>query len=168
MGCVFHFFLIVVFFSVSEVSLLLYVAQHTGLLFTMACCVFTGILGGYLVRHQGLATLAKIKKALENSELPADEAIEAVILFAVGILLCVPGFITDTMGFLMVVPAIRKAVARSLIDQFKQQLANGSVKIVHPFSSSQPSPPNPGNNNSQIENAEIIEEKDNKNNPEKD
>ncbi|MEW6712686.1 MAG: FxsA family protein, partial [Candidatus Riflebacteria bacterium] len=142
MGCVFYFFLIVAFFSISEVSLLLYVAQHTGLVFTMACCVFTGLLGGYLVRQQGIATLAKIRRALEMGELPADEAIEAVILFTVGILLCVPGFITDTMGFLMVVPAIRKMVARSLIDQFKQQIANGNVKIVHPFSSAQPSPPN--------------------------
>ncbi|OGK07747.1 MAG: hypothetical protein A2W80_06135 [Candidatus Riflebacteria bacterium GWC2_50_8] len=117
------------FFSVSEVYLLLLVAQHTSLLFTMACCVFTGIAGGYLVRQQGLATLARIKQTLESGVLPADEAIEAMLLLIVGVLLCVPGFITDTLGFLIIIPGIRSMVAKHLVKRFKAEIDSGRFKV---------------------------------------
>ncbi|MBU1109170.1 MAG: FxsA family protein [Candidatus Riflebacteria bacterium] len=129
MGCIFHFFLIVTFFSISEVYLLLFVAQNTSLLFTMACCAFTGVVGGYFVRQQGLITLSKIKQTIESGVLPADEAIEALLLLIVGILLCVPGFITDFMGFLIIIPGIRNMVAKRLVKSFKAEIGSGRFKV---------------------------------------
>jgi UPF0716 protein FxsA len=129
MGCIIYFFLIVTFFSVSEVTLLLYVAQRTGIVFTMACCVVTGILGGYFVKQQGLLTLAKIRQTLDQGELPAEEAIEALLLLIVGVLLCVPGFITDFLGFLTIIPFFRAIAAKILMQNFKQSLKNGQFKF---------------------------------------
>ncbi|MDN5280116.1 MAG: protein FxsA [Clostridiales bacterium] len=163
MGCIIYFFLIVTFFSVSEVAMLLYVAQQTSLLFTMACCVFTGIVGGFFVRQQGLLTLAKIKKTLEQGAIPADEAIEGLLLLIVGILLCVPGFITDFLGFLIIIPPIRAMVARVLVDRFKAGLATGQFKVYTPgnMSSDQPfSGQKKSSAENEIENATIIEVKE--------
>lgn len=158
MGCIFYFFLTVTFFSVSEVSVLLYVAQHTGIVFTMLCCAFTGILGGYFVRQQGLATLARFKQTLDQGALPADEAVEGLLLLIVGVLLCVPGFITDTMGFLIVIPGIRKIVARMLIKSIQENIKAGTIKFhTQAFDPAQEGK-NPEPQNDEIENATIIEE----------
>jgi UPF0716 protein FxsA len=167
MGCILYFFITVTFFSVSEVALLLYVAEQTSLLFTMLCCAFTGIVGGFFVRQQGLSTLAKIKKSLNNGEIPADEAIGALLLLIVGVLLCVPGFITDFMGFLIIIPFIRKLVASYLIKQFKTGLDSGQFKV---YSNQQPAgetaqePGRRPTGENEIENATIVEvvEDDNK------
>ncbi|NLF96282.1 MAG: FxsA family protein [Candidatus Riflebacteria bacterium] len=172
MGCIFQFFLLVTFFSVSEVYLLLLVAQHTGLLFTMACCVFTGIVGGYFVRQQGMQTLVRIRQTLEGGALPADEAVEGLLLLIVGVLLCVPGFITDTLGFLIIVPAIRNFVARRLVKRFKAGIDTGQFKVYTSGSSVRQ---DPGDHRqydeparpaeSEIENATIVDQRDNDEKP---
>ncbi|PKL46534.1 MAG: hypothetical protein CVV42_16015 [Candidatus Riflebacteria bacterium HGW-Riflebacteria-2] len=172
MGCIFQFFLLVTFFSVSEVYLLLLVAQHTGLLFTMACCVVTGIVGGYFVRQQGIQTLVRIRQTLEGGALPADEAVEGLLLLIVGVLLCVPGFITDTLGFLIIVPAIRNFVAKRLVKRFKSGIDTGQFRVYTSGSSAQQDshehrqPEEPIRpSEAEIENATIVDQRDNDDNP---
>lgn len=165
MGCIFKFFLLVTFFSVSEVAVLLWVATNTGLLFTMACCVFTGILGGYLVKEQGLQTLNRIQTAVNQGQLPADEAVEALMLLIVGILLCVPGFITDTMGFLIIVPTIRKTVAAVIVKHLTQMIATGQVHVFTTetkVDSAENKWQNKKPDTQEIENAEIVDESNKK------
>ncbi len=161
MGCVFRFFLLVTFFSVSEVAILLWVTAHTGLLFTIACCVFTGVLGGYLVREQGLQTFSRIQATMKDGQIPADEAVEALMLFVVGILLCVPGFITDTLGFLIIIPSVRKLVASMVTHQIKNMIASGHIHVFN--SDGRQTHENYRNtakkaDTNEIENAEIIDE----------
>ncbi len=168
MGCVIQFFFIVLFFSISEVSLLLWVTEHTNILFTIGCCVFTGIVGGYFVRQQGLVTLNKIQATISEGKLPADEAVEALMLLIVGILLCLPGFITDTMGFLIIIPFIRKPIANILVKYLSTLISRGTVANVNIYSnvSSQSTQDSGQYNNikftdesdDKIEEAEIISE----------
>lgn len=158
MGCVLQFFLLVTFFSVSEVSLLLWVASKTGLLFTMGCCVFTGLLGGYLVREQGLQTLGKIQQAINAGQIPADEAVEGLMLLVVGVLLCVPGFITDTLGFLIIVPFIRKSIAKLVVERIKAMIMSGQIKVHTPGFASENAVSSHEKADERIENAEIVEE----------
>jgi len=161
MGCVFRFFLLVTFFSVSEVAILLWVASNTGLMFTMACCVFTGILGGYLVKAQGLQTLNRIQVSINQGQLPADEAVEALMLLIVGILLCVPGFITDALGFLVIIPAVRKTVAGIVVKHISSMIASGKVHVFTPGARNSPEEyfrESKKPDAEEIENAEIIEE----------
>ncbi len=158
MGCVVRFFFLVTFFSVSEVAILLWVAQHTSLLFTIACCVFTGILGGYLVRKQGLQTLVRIQNSINSGKIPADEGIEALLLLIVGVLLCVPGFITDTLGFLIVVPAIRSFIARLMVKELQKAVASGQIHTFHTNRSCNDCNVRSETGDAAVENAEIIEE----------
>lgn len=158
MGCVFYFFLLVTFFSVSEVTLLLWVANQTGFLFTMGVCVFTGLLGGYMVKQQGLQTFQKIQGAINVGQIPADEAVEALMIFVVGILLCVPGFITDSLGFLMLIPLIRKLAARSVVEHIKSAIKAGHIKVQTPDYSNVDADNFIKTPTDRIENAEIIEE----------
>lgn len=160
MGCIAYFFFTVTFFSISEVSLLLYVAGKTGIAFTMICCALTGIIGGYFVKSQGLETFSRIKKSLGQGQIPADETVEALLLLIVGVLLCVPGFITDILGFLIIVPGFRKMIAATLVQRFKAGINSGQFKVYGQFNETNDTnlneEPQEDSENS-IENATIIE-----------
>jgi len=104
------FFFTVLFLSVAELLLLVRASQAMGFLATLGLCVLTGILGGALVRMQGLQTLNRMQGELAAGRLPADEILEGIALLLVGALLCVPGFLTDAIGGLMLIPGLRRVV----------------------------------------------------------
>ncbi len=158
MGCILRFLFLVTFFSISEVTVLLWVASNTNFLFTIFCCAFTGIVGGLLVRQQGLITLAKIKQSLSQGEVPADEAIGALMLLIVGVLLCVPGFITDTIGFIVIIPAFRKLFAKTLLEQLKANMKNGHINVFESGVKFSGTDFKSESDYSRVENAEIIDE----------
>lgn len=106
-----YFFLTVCFLSVAELMLLVRASEAVGFPPTLALCVLTGIVGGALVRHQGLQTLGRVQKEMASGRIPAAEILEGIVLLVTGALLCVPGFITDVLGGLMLVPPLRRRLA---------------------------------------------------------
>ena len=79
-----------------------------GALPTIALSVFTAVLGGLLVRMQGFAILFRAQSQLANREVPAFELLEGALLLMVGFALMLPGFITDAVGFLLLIPPLRR------------------------------------------------------------
>jgi len=122
MGWVARFFLLVVILSVTELYLLIWVAERTSLLMTLALCVLTGVVGGAMVRRQGLKTLAAIQKELSRGAMPAKNIVSGLILLMIGTFLLTPGFLTDTMAFLMLIPPVRQLVASRLVGYFKRRI----------------------------------------------
>lgn len=122
MGWIARFFLLVVFLSITELYLLIWVAGHTSILATLALCVLTGVVGGALVRKQGLQTLAKISQSLGAGQMPAQEIVSGLILLIIGTLFLTPGFLTDTAAFLLLFPPLRKVVAAGLISYFRHRI----------------------------------------------
>jgi len=117
-----QFFLTVIFVSFIELFLLIEVSQRFGLLFTLFSCVLTGMIGGAFVRSQGLTTWLQIQKKSAQGQLPAEELLGGVMLFLVGILLITPGYFTDVLGFLVLIPALRKGVARLIYHRLRSNL----------------------------------------------
>ena len=111
MSFVGRFFLLVLLLGFGELYLLVKVAALAGFATTLALCVLTGVVGGGLVRAQGLRTLLQIQTQLDRGEMPAREIVSGLVLLAVGLMLLTPGFITDTIGFLFLIPALRLAAA---------------------------------------------------------
>jgi UPF0716 protein FxsA len=108
------FFILVLVLGFAELWLLVNVASGIGFLGTLGLCIFTGMVGGALVRHQGLRTLQQIQQAVGRGEVPAVQIVSGLVLLIVGALLIVPGFITDILGFLMLVPGLRGLAAGRL------------------------------------------------------
>lgn len=134
MGFVARFFLLVTVLSMGELYLLVQVANQISFLPTLALCVLTGVLGGGLVRWQGLRCLREIQTNLGQGQVPADEIVSGLILLVIGTLLLTPGFITDTIAFTMLVPPIRLAVARwSLAALKKRAVIHQSGSFGGPF-----------------------------------
>ena len=119
---IFRFFLLVLFLSFAELYILVYVASKTGFLLTFSLCLLTGLVGGAMVRSQGLSTLTRIQKSLTSGQLPAREIVSGLILLVTGTLLLTPGFITDVAAFLFLAPPVRDLVAAGLIRYFRGRI----------------------------------------------
>jgi UPF0716 protein FxsA len=98
-----------------EIYLLLEVGSRVGVLPTVLLVVGTAVLGAWLVRRQGMSTLAKVQDALNRRELPALPLVEGAMLLLAGALLLTPGFFTDALGFLVLVSPLRERAARWLL-----------------------------------------------------
>lgn len=90
--------------------MLIEVGSELGAISTIALCVFTAVLGGLLVRWQGLSVLYRVREAVAREEMPAIEMLEGVVLLAVGVLLLLPGFITDGIGFALLITPVRRGL----------------------------------------------------------
>lgn len=116
-----RFFLLVLVLSLAELWLLVEMASRFSLGLTLALCILTGFLGGAMVRRQGISTLALIGQRLQAGQLPGQEILSGLILLVTGTLLLTPGFITDTVGFLLLVPPIRRFAANLLLAYFRKR-----------------------------------------------
>ncbi len=105
-----------------EIYVLIRVGAQIGALSTIALCIFTAVLGATLIRIQGLSALLRIRSGLDRGELPALEMLAAALLVIAGALLLTPGFVTDSFGFLLLVPAVRYAIARHVIERYSERM----------------------------------------------
>lgn len=102
--------LLFVLAPLGELYVLIEVGGEIGAGPTILLSLFTAFLGGWLVRMQGLSVLFRVQQTLAVGELPAVEMLEGAVLMVTGVLLLLPGFITDAAGFLMLVPPLRRGL----------------------------------------------------------
>ena len=100
-----------------ELYLLLVVGTRIGPLETFSLIVFTGVLGAALVRRQGLGVFHQIQRETLEGRVPALSMLEGVILLVAGALLVTPGLLTDSVGFLALVPPLRRLMAQQMADR---------------------------------------------------
>ena len=112
---------------VTELYILIEVGKRIGSLTTISIIIFTGILGAYLVKNQGFMILKKIQNDLNDGIMPGDSLIQGVIILAGGILLLTPGFVTDTVGFIFLIPASRNVIKKYLLKWLKGKIEKGNV-----------------------------------------
>ncbi len=124
MRILFLFFLIVPFV---EIYVLLQVGGLIGAFPTIFLVVFTAALGAWLLRRQGFATWQRFQTNLAQGTIPAYEMIEGPILLVGGALLLTPGFFTDALGFACLIPALRRKIARYIIENHLLTTASGSI-----------------------------------------
>lgn len=98
-----------------EIYLLIEVGSIIGAFPTVIAVVFTAVLGVTLIRIQGLSTLQKAQKSTDQGMLPATEMFEGLMLLFAAFCLLIPGFFTDAVGFLLLVPPLRALLASKII-----------------------------------------------------
>ncbi len=114
-------FLFALFIAVPivEMVVLIQVGQQIGALWTIALVLLTAFIGINLLRHQGLATLNRANWRMQSGQIPAQEMLEGILLAVGGALLLTPGFVTDSIGFLLLLPFTRQFFASRLMGRFK-------------------------------------------------
>jgi len=101
------FFIIFLVIPFSEVAVFAYAGDEIGIVNTLALCVLTAFIGGTMVKKQGLNTLTRAQSHFQGGKLPVQEIFDGFCLVATGALLITPGFVTDTIGFLLLIPPVR-------------------------------------------------------------
>ncbi|MDR0806841.1 MAG: FxsA family protein [Enterobacteriaceae bacterium] len=91
-----------------EMTIFVKVAAVIGVALTLILVILTSCLGVSLVRHQGLKTLIQMQEKLAQGENPAGEMVKSVSLLMAGFLLLIPGFFTDFLGLLLLLPPVQK------------------------------------------------------------
>lgn len=102
------FLLLFVGIPLTELYFLIKVGSEIGAFPTIFLTIFTALVGGYMVRRQGFSTLMKVRGMVDRGEVPAIEMMEGAVLLVCGFMLLLPGFITDVVGFVFLVPPIRR------------------------------------------------------------
>lgn len=120
-----------------ELWLLVGLAGQVGWPSTIAIALLTGLLGSWLTRQQGLATLWRIRNESASGQMPADALFDGALILVAGAVLITPGILTDTFGFALLIPPIRAVVKRGLKHWFKnhvklQTVTNGKVWTNQP------------------------------------
>lgn len=116
-------FLVVLTVPFAEIYLLLEIGGIIGALPTILLVVFTAIAGTYLLKQQGLSTFRQFQQNLAQGQVPAYEMIEGPIILMGGVLLLTPGFITDILGLICLIPTLRRRFAKYLIENHLIQSA---------------------------------------------
>ncbi|AWH89157.1 FxsA family protein [Limnobaculum parvum] len=91
-----------------EITIFIKVAAVFGVALTLILVILTSCLGVSLVRHQGLRTLIQMQEKMASGENPAGEMVKSVSLLLAGFLLLIPGFFTDFLGLLLLLPPVQK------------------------------------------------------------
>ncbi len=99
-----------------EIFLLLEVGSIIGAIPTILLVVSTAVVGANLVRQQGFATWQRLNNNLAQGIIPAYELTEGVLILAGGLLLITPGFFTDMLGFICLVPKLRHTIAQYVLE----------------------------------------------------
>lgn len=93
-----------------EIAAFVVIGGQIGVFPTLALVVVTAVIGSVLLRFQGFGLINRIQTEMNAGRVPARELVHGVMLLVAGVLLLTPGFVTDAVGFLLFVPAIRDAM----------------------------------------------------------
>lgn len=102
-----------------EVSLFIQVAHVFGVFLTLVLVIFTSVLGVSLVKNQGLKNFMLMQQKIAAGESPAAEMVKSVSLIIAGILLILPGFFTDFLGLLLLLPPVQKHLTVKLMPHLR-------------------------------------------------
>ncbi len=97
---------------IAEIAVLISVGSRIGVIATIALILVTAVAGVFLLRLQGLQILMQAQEAMAENRLPLDSVIHGLFLLIAGAFLLTPGFITDALGFLLLIPPLRLLIAR--------------------------------------------------------
>lgn len=125
--------LIIIGIPVLELYVLIEVGSEIGAFATVYLVIFTAALGIWLVRRQGLSVLARVRATAERDEPPALELAEGALLLLAGLTLLIPGFVTDAVGFLLLIPPLRQYIVLTWVRNAKvhyQTTRGGSQNVI--------------------------------------
>jgi UPF0716 protein FxsA len=124
------FFLIFIAIPLIEIAVFISVGDELGLFNTLALCFLTAVIGGAIFRYQGLRTFDQAIISVNRGELPVDELFHGFCLVIAAATLVTPGFVTDALGFFLLVPSFRKLLRRVLANHASFQV-HSSTEFHH-------------------------------------
>ena len=117
--------LALIILPIAEIYVLLQAGGVFGAWPVIAAVVATAVIGGVIIRWQGLQALHKLQSDMSGGSAPVEPVVDGVFLLVAAPFLMTPGFITDAFGFLLLVPPIRHAIARYFLKKIQLSVEEG-------------------------------------------
>lgn len=115
-------FLLFVTIPVLELYVLMKLGASFGVGTTLIVVLGTGVLGAYLAKREGYRIFFRLQQEVQAGRVPANDMIDAVLVFVSGVVLLTPGVLTDFMGIFLLVPFSRVFIRRWIIFKFRDVL----------------------------------------------
>jgi len=122
--------LLFILIPAAEIGVLLLSGNTIGIWPTIVLLVATGVLGSYLAKKQGMNTLKKVQEQLQYGRMPGDEILNGVCILLGGIMLLSPGFLTDIIGLILLLPPTRAAMKPIILKMLKKWMSNNTFTII--------------------------------------
>jgi UPF0716 protein FxsA len=108
-----------------EIYLVIQVGASIGVWETIALLILISVVGAWLVRREGLGVLARVQQQVAAGQMPTNELVDGMLILFAGALMLTPGFLTDGVGVLCLLPPTRAVIRRVLVSRFR-----GRVSVV--------------------------------------
>ncbi|MGB4499548.1 MAG: FxsA family protein [Methylococcaceae bacterium] len=112
------FFIAIVVISCLELYVLIAVGSVLGGFLTIMLIIASAALGSFLLKQQGLATWQRLQATISRHETPAYELMEGFLILLGGALLLTPGFITDAVGLMCLLPSLRQNIIKIVLQNY--------------------------------------------------
>ncbi|MBB6452087.1 UPF0716 protein FxsA [Salirhabdus euzebyi] len=122
-------FVLIVVLSALEIGVFVWLGNLFSVWFVIFGIIFTGLLGAYLAKKQGVEALNRAREQMNYGNFPREEIFDGLSIFVGAILLFTPGFITDTIGFILLFPFTRYPIKRWMKDVVRTMIRKGSITI---------------------------------------
>lgn len=124
-------FLAFTLIPVTELYILVKIGNVIGALNTILLVILTGFAGAWLARLQGFQTMLRIRASLAQNIMPAEEMVDAMLIFGAGLVLLTPGLLTDILGLLLLFPPSRRRFKTWLRGKFDHWMRQDRVHITY-------------------------------------
>lgn len=120
--------LVAAFFLVPiiELAVIIKVGAEVGVLNTIGLLLLASIVGGWLMKREGLGVLRRMQIAVNEGRVPGTELVDGFLILFGGALMLTPGFVTDLLGMALLLPPVRIVVRRILRRRFSARIVGGS------------------------------------------
>lgn len=126
----FRLFLLFTLVPLVELGLLIKIGNFVGVLPTIALVVFTGALGAWLARSQGLKTLHRVQQEWAGGQIPTDALLDGMLILVAGAVLLTPGLLTDLAGFFLLTPFGRGKVRTAVTNYFRRRAQRAEPDVI--------------------------------------
>jgi len=114
-----------------EIAIFIVVGKVLGVFNTLLLIILTSVIGVIVTKKQGIQSVRNIQKSLSEGNPPGVALIDMFLIFIGGVLLITPGFITDIIGFTLIMPLTRKLYKPAIYYWLRKKMKNGQVFIIN-------------------------------------
>mgnify|MGYP001471076120 FL=1 len=119
-----NFIFIFIFLPIIEIYFFVKIGTEIGAISTIIFTLITAMLGIFTIKYQGISSFIQARQSIFSNEEPAIEILSNFALLICGLLLLMPGFVTDFFGMLLIFPIVRKILIKYLIKKAGSNLKN--------------------------------------------
>lgn len=122
--------LLIIIIPAIEIGVLILSGRTIGAIATVLLIILTGVIGAWLAKQQGVETLRNAQQQMKYGQVPGVAIIDGLCILVGGLLLLTPGFITDTIGFLLLIPITRNKIKPLILTMIKKMIDKNQITII--------------------------------------